>query len=185
MSGCPPFPGVGLSIDSTDLEERLSNILRHHKMLKAGFERTVSKYEEGSEDSSQSRRRLLICGLLDLYASKRPSGFVRDPRDRLSKEQRSFKDELIQEYGSRSPKKHKEGDYLWCPVLGRYCHTSDMRPTPIVSQNIPRKLIQGLCGPLAAAHLFSARNGFLLSRRIEMAFVTGHTHCPDRGFTCR
>ncbi|KAK4940207.1 hypothetical protein LTR10_019636 [Elasticomyces elasticus] len=62
---------------------------------------------------------------------------------------------------------------LWDPVLGQYCHDDDMRATPIVSRNIPRKLVEELCGPLTAAHLCSARNGFLLSSRVEKAFVTG------------
>jgi len=173
MSAHSSCPGIGLSEYFPDLEERLLNIIRHHKTRKAAFERIVSEYEEGSENSLQTRRRLLTCEFLDLYAPKCPSGFVRDPRDKLSKEQRSFRDELIQNYGSKSHREHKHDDYLWCPVLGRYCYNRDMRPCPIVSQNIPRKLVQKLCGPLAAAHMFSARNGFLLSSNVELAFVTG------------
>jgi hypothetical protein len=86
------------------------------------------------------------------------------PRDRTT--QSAFRKLLIREHNAKCP----DGEGLWCPVMGGYLPPELVSAAHIFPYNLGEKIMMQVFGDQSANELFSARNGLLLTERVERKF---------------
>ncbi|KAL2223429.1 hypothetical protein M432DRAFT_587350 [Thermoascus aurantiacus ATCC 26904] len=89
--------------------------------------------------------------------------------DRDDKMQNDFRREMIQVYGSL----HKTEGWIWCPVLGDWCHKNDTRAAHQFAYRHGQDTMDAIFGKTKTPELFSPRNGLTTPKYIEDTFDSG------------
>jgi hypothetical protein len=158
------FDGLEAEWQATEKAKEIFEELKAHKVQHRICSGRAEKLAEGG-------KRSLRASFVKFFTTSKMGLDIKDTgagkRDRSL--QAKFRNDMMEVYLS----KHREEDWLWCPILGEYFTPNDMTAGHLFAYMHGQDAMDAIFGPTKSPELFSPCNGLLINTAVEKYFDSG------------